>query len=809
MSGTLRILFLEDSLYDVELEIATLETAGYTCQWQRVESRADFLACLDDSAQDYDIVLADYNLPAFDGLTALKLFLERNLNIPFIIVSGALGEEIAIESLKTGATDYVLKNRLSRLPPVVERALREKEVQRQRRQAEAKIRRQNRELTLLNRVITTAVADLPLEELLKITCTELGQVFKADRITAALLDEGKHKLIVVAEYRNDEDFPSILNQTLLVADVPVYPPLLAKKKPLVIDANFSGARLKVISSWLKNRHILSLLLLPLLAENDLIGALCLASSKTRRFLDQDVELAWRVSNQISASLTRARLEEGRRRLNTAIEQTTDSVVITDTEGTILYVNAAFEKITGYSRAEAIGQNPRILKSGEHNLAYYQTMWNTISAGQVWQGQLVNKKKDGSRYTENVVIAPVYNKRGQIINYIANKRDITHELQLEEKYRQAQKMEAIGLLAGGIAHDFNNILTVILGYSGVLLANFAPEDPRYQDLEQIRLSAERASVLTRQLLAFSRKQVLRPQILNLNSVISNLKKMLQRIIGEDITLITNLSPELGPIKADPGHLEQVLMNLAVNARDAMPSGGQLILNTRNQPVDSVYTARYPNPPPGNYVVLSVTDTGQGIDKAIQPRIFEPFFTTKKTSQGTGLGLSTVYGIVQQNKGYIDVDSVPEQGTTFYIYFPRFNAASETISSPEPASKTTKGNETILLVEDEDGVRLITAKMLQNLGYTVLTAHSAAKALELSRQNEQIDLIITDVIMPDMSGPELINKLKEFRPQLKTLFASGYIGEMLDKYDIDSSSVSFLKKPFTAETLGAKVREALKS
>ena len=810
MSNNLRILFLEDSLYDAELSIAALEKAGYTCQWERIETRAEFLARLDPSAPDYDVILADYNLPTFDGLTALKLFLERDLDIPFILVSGALGEEIAIESLKTGATDYVLKDRLSRLAPVVKRALREKEEQQQRKQAEAEIRRKNRELALFNRIITATVSDLPLEETLRIVCRELGQIFDVDRIAASLLNETKSEATVVAEYRANRDHPPALNQTIPIKGSPSFRRLLAQKTPLIMQNAPTDPRLNAVSDRMGQSNVMSLLLLPLLVEDELIGALTLSSTGQRKFPASEVNLAWSAMDQVSASLARARLEQSRRRLTMAIEQATDSVIITNTEGTILYVNPAFEDITGYSRAEAIGQNPRVLKSGKQDDAHYKELWDTISAGKVWRGRFINKKKDGSFFTEDAAITPIRDKHGEIVNYIATKRDVTQELQLEEQYRQAQKMEAIGLLTSGIAHDFNNMLTVIMGYSGVLLSDYAPDDPHREDIEQIKLAAERAAALTRQLLAFSRQQTLRPQILNLNQVIGNLEKMLRRMIGEDIILLVKLLPEPGQIEADPGQIEQILMNLAVNARDAMPDGGRLIVETSNRIVDAAQAARHINLPPGDYIVLSITDTGCGMDENTRTHIFEPFFTTKGVGRGTGLGLSTVYGIVQQNKGHIEVDSVLNQGTTFTIYFPQASPTTAPVLPRKTAPTSATGKETILLVEDENGVRLITARMLKKLGYAVLEANSAETALELCRQrNEKIDLLITDIVMPDMGGPDLAKKLARSNPGLKTLFISGYTGEMLNKYDISLSSVIFLEKPFTVKTLSRKAREALES
>jgi len=539
-----------------------------------------------------------------------------------------------------------------------------------------------------------------------------------------------------------------------------------------------------------------------------VGSLSLNSVEPRRFSEVEVDLAWNVAGQVAGSLARARLTETRRRLMTAIEQTPDSVVITDTDGTIIYVNPAFERVSGYSRAEAIGRNSRLLKSGHHEAAFYEEFWATISGGDVWQGQLVNKKRDGALYTEETIITPVRDEQGAIINYIAIKRDVTQELQLEEQYRQAQRLESIGRLAAGVAHDFNNILTVITGHSELLLSQYySPDDPRRQEVGQIQQAAERAGMLTRQLLAFSRQQRLKPQVFNLNDAVINLEKMLRRLIGEDVVLITKLAPDLGSVKADPGQMEQVLMNLAVNARDAMPRGGQLILETANITLDQSGPLSPPLPP-GSYLMLTVTDTGVGMDADIQARAFEPFFTTKEMSKGTGLGLSTVYGIVQQSNGQIQVESILGQGTTFRIYLPQIESTAESALLPSAPVTSMMGQETILVVEDELPVRLVTRRILELRGYTVLEAGNPRAALNLCRQYQgQVNLLITDVIMPDLSGPELAERLVKSYPDLKVLFISGYTTDVLDEYGMFGQDNVLLEKPFTPDGLTRKVREIL--
>ena len=329
---------------------------------------------------------------------------------------------------------------------------------------------------------------------------------------------------------------------------------------------------------------------------------------------------------------RKRAEESQALLATAVDQSAETIVITDAAGTISYVNPAFEKATGYTRAEVIGQNPRLLKSGKQDAEFYRQMWTVLSRGEVWNGRFINRRKDGTLFEEEGTISPVRDAAGKIVNYVAAKRDVTNETRLEAQLRQAQKMEAVGSLAGGVAHDFNNLLGVIMGYGEIVYRQLAGEDPLKGKVGQILKAAERAAGLTRQLLAFSRKQVLQPKILDLNAVVSDMDKMLRRLIGEDIELTTLLEPHLGSVRADPGQIEQVVMNLVVNARDAMPEGGRLTIETRNADLDAEYAATHPPARPGPYVVLVVTDTGSGMDAATQARIFEPFFTTKGVGEG---------------------------------------------------------------------------------------------------------------------------------------------------------------------------------
>ena len=504
---------------------------------------------------------------------------------------------------------------------------------------------------------------------------------------------------------------------------------------------------------------------------------------------------------------RRRSEAERDKLLLAIEQVGETVVITDSQGTIEYVNPAFENITGYTKAEAVGQNPRILKSGRQDKAFYKGLWDTICAGEIFQGRMINRRKDGTLYTDEATISPVRDATGKIVSYVSVKRDVTSQLALEEQFHQAQKMESVGRLAGGVAHDFNNMLGIILGHAELAMEQVSSDSPVHADLEEIRNAAQRSADLTRQLLAFARKQTAAPKVIDLNDNITDMIKMLRRLIGEDIDLTWMPGARLWPVKIDPAQTDQLLANLCVNARDAINGIGKIAIETKNVVIEEARRAQHGEVTPGQYVMLAVSDDGCGMTEETLGNLFEPFFTTKRVGEGTGLGLSTVYGIVKQNQGYIDVSSEPGRGATFRIYLPRELQSLEAKHQPL-VNSMKRGTETVLLVEDEPAILRLAKSVLERLDYKVLAASSPEKALALAERHKgAIHLLITDVVMPGMNGQQLVERIKKSMPDVKILFMSGYTSDTVAHRGILESNVQFLQKPFSNESLARKVREIL--
>jgi PAS domain S-box-containing protein len=493
----------------------------------------------------------------------------------------------------------------------------------------------------------------------------------------------------------------------------------------------------------------------------------------------------------------------------ALESAADGVVIIDRKKLIEWVNPSFCSLLGYSAEELIGRNVDMFRSGRpEDDAQYQEMVTTVRSSPMWDGELVGRRKDGGLCLIAQTVTPVRNGE-RISHYVAVMRDVSERHRLEDQLRQAQKMEAVGRLSGGVAHDFNNLLNVILGFGELMLKKLPPDDGLRRYGHEILKAAKRGASLTRQLLAFSRQQVLQPKVVDLNAVVSDTEKMLARLIGEDIELVTALELQLGRVEVDPGQIEQVLMNLAVNARDAMPQGGTLVIETANVDLGEAEARQNDHGvSPGPYVRIVVSDTGSGMDAATLAHIFEPFFTTKAVDKGTGLGLATVYGIVKQSKGYIWPKTQLGKGTTFTILLPRLAPESRVALPSQDAEGDPLGQETVLLVEDNEAARELWRETLDMLGYRTVVASNGAEALELAGAHVgRIDLLLSDVVMPRLGGRELAARLRERRPDVRVIFMSGYTADTMLRQGIADVGGAFLQKPFSGQQLARKVRETL--
>jgi PAS domain S-box-containing protein len=498
----------------------------------------------------------------------------------------------------------------------------------------------------------------------------------------------------------------------------------------------------------------------------------------------------------------------RERLVAAVDQAAEAMVTSDRAGIITYVNPAFTRIMGFSAAEAIGRNTEFLFSSP-NLPILAEMRAALGRGESWAGRIIGQGRAGTNVEVAMTVAPMRDATGAATGSVAVARDISLERALEAQLAQSQRMEAVGRLAGGVAHDFNNILTAISGFGQLASAEVSSDDPVAEDIREILKASERAAALTRALLAFSRRQVMQPSRVDLNDVVSGLTPMLDVLLGEDIKLVVQPGHELGPALVDRGQLEQVVMNLAMNARDAMPGGGKLTIATANASIDARYARSHVGAVAGPHVKLSVADTGVGMTPEVMEHAFEPFFTTKARGKGTGLGLSTVIGVVQQSGGSVAVTSSPGKGSVFTILLPRVDGASEATGTAGRAGLARGGNETILVAEDQEAVRLFVERVLSRAGYRVLGAPNGQEALAIAKTMPHVDMLLTDMVMPGMGGPELAILLTVIHPGMRTLYASGYSEEALAGGFANDGKVPYLAKPFTTDALLARVREVLDS
>lgn len=760
MKQPLKILCIEDKAADFLLLERHLQHNGAAAECRRIASREELLAALKDGR--WDLILSDFNVPKLEFKETLELLQPRLHESPLILVSGSIGEERAVELLRHGVSDFVLKDNLSRLVSAIERSIREASDRRARLQAEASLRESEEEFRAMFETASIGMAQIDL-----ISDRWLRVNPKFCQITGYSAAQLVTKTVWDLTYEPDRETGRRLFQ-------------------LATEGQRSSYQIE--KRYVRNG-----------------GSLIWVSfniSIIRTATGQPLRAVAAIEDITARRLA----EEERNRLSAALEQASEAMVITDLVPRIIYVNPAFERITGYARAEVIGKNPRLLQSGRHDANFYRELWDTLSRGEVWHGHFINRRKDGQIFEEEASITPLRDASGAIVSYMGIKLDVTREVALENQFRQSQKMEAIGQLAGGVAHDFNNILAAIMMQAQ--LSEMAVDVPPsvVEDMQQIRFACERAASLTHQLLLFSRKQIMQPQDLDLNETVLNITKMLQRIIGENIRIHHQLHPHPQFTHADAGMLDQVLLNLAVNARDAMKGSGLLTIQTAERVVAEKSPRPHPDASPGKYVQLCVTDTGGGIRPEVLPRIFEPFFTTKEQGKGTGLGLATVFGIVKQHRGWIDVRTELGRGSSFEVYLPACVPATDTTRQNKEQPDDLRGTETILLAEDDFSFRKIVVKLLENHGYTVIEAADGVDALALGKHNStSVDLLLTDLLMPGgITGRELARELRLLRPDLKVIYLSGYSADFAGPGVELRLGENFLQKPVLPERLLRLIR-----
>jgi PAS domain S-box-containing protein len=576
---------------------------------------------------------------------------------------------------------------------------------------------------------------------------------------------------------------------------------------VTMDPNFARAKLA------KDIGVKAGFAFPVLVGMEVVAVLEFFSAEAREPNEPLLEAMAHIGTQLGRVVERERAREALRRreehFRSLIENASDIITILDHDGRIRYESPSVMRLLGYQPEELIGQNIFEFVHGDDLPKVVPAFTEAFRSSDTTRSvEFHFRHKDESWCVLEAICKALIDDSG-VAGIVINSRDISERRQLEDQLRQSQKMEAVGRLAGGVAHDFNNLLTAISGYSELLLRRLRQGDPLRHNAEEINKAGNRAASLTSQLLAFSRKQVLQPKVLDLNIVVADMDKMLRRLIGENIELVTILEPQLWSIKADPGQLQQVILNLAVNARDAVPEVGRLTIETSNVELDDENARWHVGVKPGRYVMLAVNDTGVGMDAQTRERVFEPFFTTKEVGKGTGLGLSTVYGIVKQSGGYIWVYSAPEKGTTFKIYLPCIEALADAPTQSGAPSEMPQGMETVLLVEDEPLVRSLAARVLREQGYTVVEASNGEEALRVAHEYaaNEIHLLLTDVVMPRMSGREVAEHLVKVRPRMQVLYTSGYTEDSIVHHGVMDDGVAFLQKPFKPDALARKVREVL--
>ena len=774
MGIPLRILIIEDSEDDTLLVIRGLQKDGYDSSYERVETAEDMREALE--TETWDIIIADYTLPHFSGLDALKLYKEKGLDIPFIVVSGTIGEEIAVAAMLSGAHDYVMKNNLPRLFPAIQKALTEAESRRERKRAEYELQSAR---AFLDSVIN-AIAD---------------PVFvKDDKRRFVLVNEalcaiaGRPRESLIGK-NDDEMFPE------------EEAAVLRKTDDIVLDTGKENVNEESLTNFSSGE-----------VRTIVTSKTCYIDPAGKKFIvgvARDITDRKRAEEQLRIS------EEKYRNI---FENMQDVYYETSLDGLILEISPSIEAISSgqYRQTDLIGQ--QMLDFYDDAQERERLITKLLETGSFSDFEILLRNRDGSLVPCSISAKLWRDDQGNPVKIIGSMRDTierkkaeTEREKLQAQLVQAQRMESVGRLAGGVAHDYNNMLSVILGYTEMAMEQVDPDGPIYDNLKEVYIAGKRSIDITSQLLAFARKQIVRPIVMDLNETVDEMLKMLRRLIGEDIDFAWEPAIGLWPVKMDPSQIDQILANLCVNARDAISDIGKITIETQNVELDEQYCADHTGFVPGQFVMLAVSDNGCGMDKETREHIFEPFFTTKDIGKGTGLGLAMIYGIVKQNNGFVNVYSEPGIGTTFKVFLPRRSIETdEAITEVIHEGVVFGKGETLLLVEDEPAIIKMCQTMLKKLGYNVLIAHVPDEAVNLASEHSGIiHLLMSDVIMPGMNGRDLADKLKAIRPDIRILFMSGYTANVIANHGVvQDDGEHFIQKPFSMKKLSVKVREALK-
>ena len=800
------ILVVDDEIELKNVLVESLLLQGY--KTTGLTSGAAALAAL--RTQTFDVMLTDLMMPGMDGITLVQEALKLDPHLVSIVMTGQGTIQTAIDAIKVGAFDYVLKPfRLQTLLPLLTRALNLRQVQLENLRL--------RETVAIYELAQTITHTLdPQTVINKLADAVLSQT-DADQVSVLLPVNDSTDDLYVAAVRGAS------RERLLGQRVPLDHTIsgwVAREgEPLMLAGAVNDERFRPV--W-PHPEIASAISIPLLVGNKVVGTVNInALNRLRPFTIPQMKVLTILAATAAAALESASLytqvRQAEEKYRLIFQNAVEGIFQATPDQRLLTVNPSMARILGYESPQELIAD--FNATGRRLWLHPETSEAIATALEVMgvvEGLPIEaRRKNGQSIWLSLNLRLVKDENGVTIYHAGTIEDITarmeaeaHRKELEQQLRQSQKMEAIGQLAGGVAHDFNNLLTAINGYSSLALQRANPDDRMRGYLEEIKKAGERAANLTRQLLAFGRKQMLKPVPLNLNDVVAEMSKMLRPLIGEDICFNAIFDPELKQIRADPGQIEQVLVNLVVNSRDAMPQGGTLTIETANIRIDQEFASRHPDLAPGDYVVLTVSDNGCGMDEKTRARIFEPFFTTKEKGRGTGLGLSTVYGIVTQSGGTIRVYSEPGEGTVLKVFLPQFQSSGEPQPKVSVDTVVPRGSETILLVEDEDVVRGLARQILEQAGYNVLDARGGEEAIRLCHERRApIDLLLTDVVMPETSGKEVAARLTRLRPLTRVLYMSGYTDDAIVHHGVLDSDVEFIQKPFTPIALARKVREVL--